>query len=1113
MDLKHKGISWVGNMFQKFEAVCLEVDNIINQDKVKYVENQVSSASANVKRLYSEVVQGVLPPIGDPMKYEAKALAQRGHVPVNAYFRSPPHNEGKAASNVVNKSSVGHGTSSTDQIDNRSQASCQVPFVNEEVAQVPNHSALELNADLTLKKNDGVVLDKGLHESMKENTVSELLSKTNDGSFTDKLTLMESNASDPLNHSLSNVNTDINDIKKRASSVCDGFDMQLEDNVLSVGSGDGVLTNKDESKSFKKNTFSELLSEKNDGSLTDKLSLMEPDASDPLSHSLSNVSTGINDVNRRASMVCDSFDLQLEDDVLLTGNNAGVLTDKDESKSSEENMYELLSEKNDDSLRDKLTLMESTASDPLSHSLSILSTEINDSNKKASLVCDDFDMQLEDDVLLVGNNGGVLTDKDESKSSEEDSTMKLNASDPLKHMANCTSCEVKVTNDEAILILDNSHLPMESSSLSWKNDSNLSNESSDEFLKKSVTMESNTADHLNENHPNHVWSGTNFVGKEADDSNFLLKSVVLSGEMDHVVMDKDFDRSSLKGAIFEDDPRSHLLNLPRHANGISFTNEEDIMVSDRNHLQLGTEILARKNDDALTIKHSNESLKNDTILELEHDANYPLKNQPRCRSSSTKYKKEEVSLVSNDSFLKLKSGVMLGKNGKALIDKASDVSCKEQANLELSTELALHCGEESIKETLCSYGNEFEGDIVTLNGGLQETLIHCADVESIHKEQTSNFSVNNLLGFSQTMETTSKYLENGISCSSNAVDATSSELASIVLTSGEIVEENNLLGFSQTMETTFKYLENGIGCSSNAVDAISAEQAAIVLTSGETVEENNLLGFSQTMETTFKYLENGIGCSSDAVDATSSKQASIVLTNGETVEETQPVSSLKPLAKGSFSAFRRSFSNLSSGTAVHEKPVEHNAHTECRSRSSFEVFNSPSYGNNASNMKLVSSKSSLSSMESLAETHASRANDTTFLPKFYTRRQGDISKSTSSGNPSFSTVGCPHDSSDYILDAEMETVDLGHKVTHENECDVLDYKALHAVSRRTQKLRSYKKRIQDAFTSKKRLAKEYEQLAIWYGDTDMEFSTNSSQKLEKENTSTNYLSDSEWELL
>ena len=41
----------------------------------------------------------------------------------------------------------------------------------------------------------------------------------------------------------------------------------------------------------------------------------------------------------------------------------------------------------------------------------------------------------------------------------------------------------------------------------------------------------------------------------------------------------------------------------------------------------------------------------------------------------------------------------------------------------------------------------------------------------------------------------------------------------------------------------------------------------------------------------------------------------------------------------------------------------------------------------------------------------------------------------------------------------METVDLGHKVTVEDECGVIDYKALHAVSRRTQKLHSYKVHI------------------------------------------------------
>ncbi|XP_038898348.1 uncharacterized protein LOC120086024 isoform X2 [Benincasa hispida] len=1042
MDLKHKGISWVGNMFQKFEAVCQEVDNIINQDKVKYVENQVSSASANVKRLYSDVVQGLLPPMGDPMKYEAKEPVQRGHVPINAYFRSLSHNEGKAASNVFNKSSVGHDIRTIDQIDNRSQASCIVPFVNEEVAQVPNHSSLELNADLPLEKNDDVLLDKDLYENMKENAVSELLSEKNDGSLTDKLTLMESDASDPLSCSLSNVSTEINDTNKRASSVCDGFDMKLED-----------------------------------------------------------------------------------------------------------------------------------------------------------------------DVLLVGNDDELLTDKDESKSSEEDITMKFNASDPLKHMANCTSCEVKVTNEEPILILDNSHLPIESSRFLWKNDGDLSNENSDEFLKKVVTMEPNTADHLNENHLSHVWSGTNFVSKEADDSNLFFESVVLSARIGHAMMDKDFNKSPVKNAIFEDDPNSYLLNLPRHANGVSFTDEEAIMVFDRNDLELETEILTRKNDDALTVKYSNESLKNDTILELEHDANYTLKNRPRCTSSSMEYKNEEVSSVSNGSFLKLESEVIFGKTSKALIDKASDASCKKQANLELSTELTLHCGEESIMETLCSYGDECEGDIVTSNGNPQETSIHRADVESIHNEEgASRILVNNEEAIFD--DGPNSYLLNlprhadGISFTNKEAimvfDRNHQQLATEILarknddaltvkylneslkndtilelehyanyplmnrprcTSSSIEYKNEEV--SAVSNGSFLKLESEVifGKNSNALidkasDASCKEQANLELSTEltlhcgeESIKEtlcsygnesegdivtsngnpqktsihcadvksihnvkqasgivvNNSVGLSPRTETTSKYLENGVDYSSNAVDATS-----LVLTGGETVEETEPVSSLKPLAKVSFSAFRSLVSNLSNNTVIHEKPVEQNAYIECESRPSFEVIASPSYGNKASKMKFVSSKSSLSSLEPLAEIHASRANDAAFLPKFYTRSQGEFSKSTSSGIPSLSTEGgCPHDSSDY---SKMETVDLGHKVTLEDESDVVDYKTLHAVSRRTQKLRSYK-RIQDAFSSKKRLAKEYEQLAIWYGDTDLEFSTNNSQKLEKENASTSYVSDSEWEVL
>ncbi|PON35358.1 hypothetical protein PanWU01x14_336910 [Parasponia andersonii] len=57
-----KGITWVGNVYEKFEAMCLEVEEIMYQDTVKYVENQVQTVGASVKRFYSDVMQDLLPP-------------------------------------------------------------------------------------------------------------------------------------------------------------------------------------------------------------------------------------------------------------------------------------------------------------------------------------------------------------------------------------------------------------------------------------------------------------------------------------------------------------------------------------------------------------------------------------------------------------------------------------------------------------------------------------------------------------------------------------------------------------------------------------------------------------------------------------------------------------------------------------------------------------------------------------------------------------------------------------------------------------------------------------------------------------------------------------------
>ncbi|CAL9235069.1 unnamed protein product [Arabidopsis halleri] len=56
-----KGIRWVGNVYQKFEAMCLEVEEIIVQDTAKYVENQVQTVGNSVKKFCSDVVQDLLP--------------------------------------------------------------------------------------------------------------------------------------------------------------------------------------------------------------------------------------------------------------------------------------------------------------------------------------------------------------------------------------------------------------------------------------------------------------------------------------------------------------------------------------------------------------------------------------------------------------------------------------------------------------------------------------------------------------------------------------------------------------------------------------------------------------------------------------------------------------------------------------------------------------------------------------------------------------------------------------------------------------------------------------------------------------------------------------------
>ncbi|KAK4577757.1 hypothetical protein RGQ29_028036 [Quercus rubra] len=101
-----KGIKWVGNIYQKFEAMCLEVEEIMYQDTVKYVEDQVQNVGATVKRFYSDVVQDFTPPSSeDPVKVPASELPVERYSDVGIYRRRKVghYRDG----NIYNKSNLG----------------------------------------------------------------------------------------------------------------------------------------------------------------------------------------------------------------------------------------------------------------------------------------------------------------------------------------------------------------------------------------------------------------------------------------------------------------------------------------------------------------------------------------------------------------------------------------------------------------------------------------------------------------------------------------------------------------------------------------------------------------------------------------------------------------------------------------------------------------------------------------------------------------------------------------------------------------------------------------------------------------------------------------------
>ncbi|GMH25564.1 hypothetical protein Nepgr_027407 [Nepenthes gracilis] len=60
-DLRFTARTWVGNLYQKFEAICHDVDDVVSQETVRHVEDHVQMMGGNVKKFCSNVMQDLLP--------------------------------------------------------------------------------------------------------------------------------------------------------------------------------------------------------------------------------------------------------------------------------------------------------------------------------------------------------------------------------------------------------------------------------------------------------------------------------------------------------------------------------------------------------------------------------------------------------------------------------------------------------------------------------------------------------------------------------------------------------------------------------------------------------------------------------------------------------------------------------------------------------------------------------------------------------------------------------------------------------------------------------------------------------------------------------------------
>ncbi|KAM3744799.1 hypothetical protein ACB098_06G078700 [Castanea mollissima] len=234
MDLNHKGITWVGNFFQKLEAVCQEVDDIVSKDTVKYVENQLQNMGGNVKKFYSDVVQDA---IVDSVKREAQAVALKSNAAIGTYLKSMMGDEKKREVTVIMQSNV--QPEAVDLVTKQLPDALNVSHLKSQTPPTSVNSLEEAVTDKTLQKFDDVPTSENPNESTEENAIEEPAPEV-----LELISPGDEESSEALYSGEFNVDNHENAIEESAPEVLELIspsDEESSENLFSVLNGEKII--------------------------------------------------------------------------------------------------------------------------------------------------------------------------------------------------------------------------------------------------------------------------------------------------------------------------------------------------------------------------------------------------------------------------------------------------------------------------------------------------------------------------------------------------------------------------------------------------------------------------------------------------------------------------------------------------------------------------------------------------------------------------------------------------------------------------------------------------------------------------------------------------------